>query len=109
MPISMESAASALVTSALTAARPTSSRIMPPPFEGSFRPSCLTGAVETSRSYLIQLYDEFTGHDHASSRARYRADAFGRLARSFRAAQGSGVRFRTARYQPAARSERPAA
>ena len=34
---------------------------------------------------------------------------FWRLARGFRAAQGSGVRFRTARYQPAGRSERAAA
>src|ERR1700730_7445995 len=90
---------STLVTSALRLTTPTSSRIMLPP--RSLWPTTIpVPGLKRGRAILYNLHDETTDHDLASSRPGRRVDAADRRACAGRAAQGRGVRLRTARYQP---------
>src|SRR4030088_1960671 len=112
MPISTGSAASGPVTNALRpTATPTNRRVISPP-RGSRRPTDdrTSSGSKHGRTVLYNLHlmlcrFEFTDHDHANSRFHWRADAVGFVAGTCRSAQGCSVRLRTARYQPAGRSE----
>src|SRR3979411_1047870 len=112
MPISTGSAASGPVTNALRpTATPTNSRIMSPP-RGSRRPTddrtssgSKHGPTVLYNLHLMLRRFALREHDHATYRVHWRPDAVGFVAGTCRSAQGCSVRLRTARYQPAGRSE----